>query len=800
MDRTKRLLRATCTALTAALMAGCAAYVTARAMGFDVPWLSVYMLALAASAAVQLCRQGTAWAIGAGSALVLAFGALLAVYVPEIAEVIRALPGGDAAELIAAHAAAGRGIAFIAAFGLGALVAGLMRAPSGTPFAILVLAAAVICALVVNEELSLWTALPGLAAGVAAFGLPAGARRDGVSPALLAPAVVLAVLALVFSPAERVTWEPLERLAERVRSLVEDYVRFTEERMAFSINEKGYDRAGLIEDNVVAMLGGPANPTDDPVMRVETDTDLLLRGTIKRTYTGYSWIDDQTKARYLYYDLIHRRVRSAVFDADTAANSAAFAEHEAAVEMLGSGTSTLFVPTHLTSFEMGLTDAVYYNSTGEIFLTREVAPGDRYALTARLPVSDEALIAAAGERENAADARWADAQADYTSLPANIDTRVYSMAVELTQNTYNAAEKAFAIQNFLAQNYRYTLDGGHPDGNADFVSWFLLDSREGYCSYFASAMTVMCRMVGIPARYVEGYAVHAQPGGATIVTGENAHAWVEVYLNGLGWVAFDPTARAQQAQGGGDGNGNGGDSPNENQDRMDDSDSLDPDGGRDLDPNELDASPSPSPELGETPTPDPNSNDPEPSPSPEDGELPPDPEDPPSDGESGADLPQNSENSNEPGGKRGHSWLWTLLIVLLVLALIALIVLWVRRRLQQTDPIAAAAGMKNRNEAVLILYRAMLTLLSQQGLAPQNGETPEAFAQRVNQTLPNSDYVRFAREVARCRYAGREADASAVACGKRAYAAFLRGLRRGDRLRFHARRALRGLGSTEMIP
>ena len=792
MDRTNRLLRAICTALTAALMAGCAAYLTARAMGFDVPWLGVYVLALAASAAVQVFRRGAMWAVGAGAALVLAFGALLAVYLPKIMDMVRALPEGEAAEVIAGHAAAGSGVAYILGFGLGVLTAGLMRAPSGAPFAILVLLAAVICALAVNEDLSLWAALPGLAAGVAAFGLPADARRDGISPMLLAPALMLAVLALMLAPGQRATWEPLERLAERVRSLVEDYVRFTEERMAFSINEKGYDHAGMIGDSVVAMLGGPANPSTDAVMRVETDADLLLRGTIKRTYTGYSWVDDQTKARYLYYDFTHRRVRGAAFDAETTAGSAAFAEHSASVEMLAKGTSTLFVPAQLASFDMGLADAVYYNSTGEIFLTREVAPGDSYALTARLPVSDEALIAAAEEHSGDADERWTAAYADYASLPAGIDTRVYALAVELTQSTRNSAQKAFAIQNYLAQNYRYTLDGGYPPENADFVSWFLLEAGEGYCSYFASAMTVMCRMVGLPARYVEGYAVHAQPGGDAVVTGENAHAWVVVYLNGLGWVAFDPTARTREQQGDGelDGDDNTADGNGGGTDEWGDPDS---DGGQDLDPNSLLPSPSPSQDLGPTPTPDPNSGDGDNS---EDGDQ---PSPPPEDG-GDADWPQTQDDPNEPERNRSFAWLWILLIVLLVLALIALFVLWLRRRLRDTDPLAVSAGAESADEAALILYRAMLTLLSQLGLAPQNGETPEAFAQRVVQTLPNPDYVRFVREVARCRYAGREAEHAAVEHGRRAYAAFLRKLRRSERVRFDARRVLRGLGSTETIP
>ena len=73
--------------------------------------------------------------------------------------------------------------------------------------------------------------------------------------------------------------------------------------------------------------------------------------------------------------------------------------------------------------------------------------------------------------------------------------------------------------------------------------------KEGYCTYFASAMTVLCRMAGLPARYVEGFV--AQPGadGFAYVTGKDAHAWTEVYFEGFGWVPFDATPQQQEMGG-----------------------------------------------------------------------------------------------------------------------------------------------------------------------------------------------------------------------------------------------------------
>ena len=513
-------------ALTAALMAGCAAFVAVRAMGFEIGWLSVYAVALAGAVAVQLGRRGTLWTIAAAAAVVLGLALLIGRCAGEISAMLTDFreSGSLSAEQLAQHVSAGRGMALIAALMLGALFAALLRQPSSAPFALMVLLAAVICGLAMNEGLSLWLAVPGLIAGVAAFALPMERRREGVRPVILVPALALVLLALALAPVNRLTWAPLENLAMEIRAIVDDYVHFTQQRLPFSINEKGYDRAGMIGDNVVAMLGGPAEPSSDPVLRVETDSDILLRGTIKRSYTGYSWVDDQAKARYLYYDFTHRRVRSEVFGADIVSENDAFVDVSVAVEVLGTDTSTLFVPAHMQEFDMGLSDAVYYNSTGEIFLTRDVEIGDSYRLTARVPASDAALIAAASRSWDASDPNYDDMLSEYTALPGGIEDGVYALAAELTQGATTDAEKALAIQNHLANGYRYTLNGRYPEGNRDFVSWFLLEERAGYCSYFASAMAVLCRMSGLPARYVEGYYVAASDGGETIVTGRNAHA------------------------------------------------------------------------------------------------------------------------------------------------------------------------------------------------------------------------------------------------------------------------------------
>src|SRR5439155_20168730 len=101
--------------------------------------------------------------------------------------------------------------------------------------------------------------------------------------------------------------------------------------------------------------------------------------------------------------------------------------------------------------------------------------------------------------------------------------------------------KALAIEAWLRRNCQYSLNG--EVGGPNVVDDFLVAKRRGHCALFASAMVVMARCQGIPARYVTGFlADDQQQDGSFRVTGRDGHAWVEVYIDRAGWVAFDPTA------------------------------------------------------------------------------------------------------------------------------------------------------------------------------------------------------------------------------------------------------------------
>jgi transglutaminase-like putative cysteine protease len=139
----------------------------------------------------------------------------------------------------------------------------------------------------------------------------------------------------------------------------------------------------------------------------------------------------------------------------------------------------------------------------------------------------------------------------YLQLPENLPQRVKDLSASLTISADNNYDKAKAIEKYLAANYSYNLDVPPVPRDRDFVDYFLFDQTEGYCTYFASAMTVLARCAGLPARYVEGYMLPPDPvedsGNMYIVTNMQAHAWVEIYFEGYGWLPFEPTSPFRSA-------------------------------------------------------------------------------------------------------------------------------------------------------------------------------------------------------------------------------------------------------------
>ena len=125
-----------------------------------------------------------------------------------------------------------------------------------------------------------------------------------------------------------------------------------------------------------------------------------------------------------------------------------------------------------------------------------------------------------------------------------IETRIRDLALQVTKGTTNPYDAASAIESYLRSSaFKYTLSPPRTPAGEDPLAFFLFQSKQGYCEYFASAMGDMLRSIGIPVRLVNGYG----PGtwdpksGSFVVRESDAHTWVEVYFPQYGWAPFEPT-------------------------------------------------------------------------------------------------------------------------------------------------------------------------------------------------------------------------------------------------------------------
>ncbi len=136
-----------------------------------------------------------------------------------------------------------------------------------------------------------------------------------------------------------------------------------------------------------------------------------------------------------------------------------------------------------------------------------------------------------------------DERQDALALPGRIDPRLADFARTLFESADGPRQQVEAVVRHLHSGYRYTLAPG-AFRTDDPVAEFLFEKRAGYCEYFASAAVLLLRLQGVPARFVKGLATGPntdQGGGLHVVRESDAHAWVEAWVPGEGWIEADPT-------------------------------------------------------------------------------------------------------------------------------------------------------------------------------------------------------------------------------------------------------------------
>ncbi len=545
--------------------------------------------------------------------------------------------------------------------------------------------------------------------------------------------------------------QPLKELADTIRQRIYDTFFYTQPRDVFTLATEGYYPQGL------GQLGGPADPHEEPVMAVITPRKTYLRGVVKNVYTGRTWLDDIGGRRYLLSASRFEELRKTTFDQslpllDGTADSAILSTRTLQVRMLRDSASTMFVPQRIRSLSAEGDLIPYFNASSEIFATSNLELGDVWTMEAALfTASDDGVAALIRAADSAADPAWEDVCDNYLQLHDDIDGRVYELAAQVAGEAQTPFARAQALQHYLAANYAYTLDAAEQPANQDFVSTFIIETKEGYCTYFASAMTVMCRMVGLPARYVEGYVAYPDGEGLAIVSGKEGHAWTEVYFRGFGWVTFDATPTSAEYT---DYSGN-------DADNSADDPSASPEPTQEPTPT---PEPSAEPEDVPTPTPEPQAE-PEAQPTPEASDQP-------------AAQEQDAPQSERRGAMR---WmLWLLLLALLMAAV----------RIWMVQPSFMAARRKTEFGRWMVWTQATHDVLRRHGLIRGRAETPSTFFQRVEMSGKVGSSLRPLADAENLMFYGH-ADplAEETAMVRDCFTAAFATLKTGQKIMFHLQRA-----------
>jgi transglutaminase-like putative cysteine protease len=318
------------------------------------------------------------------------------------------------------------------------------------------------------------------------------------------------------------------------------------EEIPYELNSSGYGR-----DELILGQGFTEDPT--PVFTVSTTQPNYWRGETRTIYTGDGWEDEpiETSNPSESVESTSLNIESSqvtgltmvevqqTFRVLTEQPYPVFfaATYAHAVKQTGIEGETFDLNRVSLNNEQ---QTIYWNGSDD-------APYPQvYSIISKVPVIDATKLRTSPSISDP------ERMSKFLQLPEDLPSRVISLAREITAQATNPFDQTIAIRNYLMTTYPYTNE---PDlskrTSPDFVDSFLFEIQAGYCDYYSTAMVVMARSLGIPARWVKGYVtgeLNVDPELITndsqtyLVRNSNAHSWVEIYFEGYGWIPFEPSA------------------------------------------------------------------------------------------------------------------------------------------------------------------------------------------------------------------------------------------------------------------
>lgn len=361
-----------------------------------------------------------------------------------------------------------------------------------------------------------------------AKGLRASFMVAGLGIGLVALLVAWRAPALASSSAARTMFnqltEPYNDVVARLNRLFSDV--------------RNYNLQPIDSFGASLILGGPRNLTKDPVMDVTAlPNRYFWRAISYDYYDGATWTNSGGEVRELRpqdesFPMVSYLGRMSM--------SAGF--------VLYRGTDTLYFPSQpmrasvpaqavFRQTEEGAAEMLQYR------LATPLLSGNRYTGVGSMSIAEAQQL-----REAPIDyPQWIVNQ--YLQVPAAVPDRVRSLAWNIAGRETTPYDKAVAIERWLRDNIAYDEKLEAPPPGVEASDYILFDTRRAYCNYYATAMVMMLRSLGVPARMATGYAQGellpeaSGPQSARYrVKVEDAHAWVEVFFPLYGWVEFEPTA------------------------------------------------------------------------------------------------------------------------------------------------------------------------------------------------------------------------------------------------------------------
>jgi hypothetical protein len=285
---------------------------------------------------------------------------------------------------------------------------------------------------------------------------------------------------------------------------------------------------------------GPIKLNSATVMRINLKgamppVPLYWRGMVFDAYDGQAWKDNLGKGRVVLSDADGRYyLRSVKGDAE-------LIEQEILLEPLD--TAVIFGAPEPVRVQ-GRLYGLRVNAASALQLSFNPSIRIQYTVFSR-PV----LLTPSDRRLTVAEALphlHTDTIESYLQLPPGMD-RVATLSREAAGDEQNLYQMVRRVERFLKNNYRYTLDVRPPAAGMSPIEDFLFVQKAGYCEHYATAMTLMLRTLGVPARLAAGFLSGEwnEYGRYYTVRQSDAHTWVEVWFPGSGWVLFDPTPPAE---------------------------------------------------------------------------------------------------------------------------------------------------------------------------------------------------------------------------------------------------------------